>query len=135
VNLNIEFRKGLLFIRLAGILSKDTSKILSNCIHYFMEEGGVKYFVINLKELDYIDEEGLNLLKRKNKDIILHNGNLIICASSNMYVEKIVKEELSEVSITKDELKAFELIKVWKEIENGRNSRIWKISIFRGSKI
>lgn len=115
MKLNIEFRKGLLFIRLEGILSKDTSSILSECIHYFIKEGGVKYFVINLKDLDDIDEEGLNLLKEKNKDIILHNGNLIICISNNIAVEKIVKENLKEVYQMRDELKAFELMKVWKE--------------------
>lgn len=112
VKINIEFRKGLLFIRLAGILSKDTSNILSNSIHYFIKEGGVKYFVINLKNLDYIDEEGLSILKENNKDIILHNGNLIICQSNNTYVEKIIREELNEVYQTKDELRAFEMIKV-----------------------
>ena len=112
MKLNIEFRKGLLFIRLDGILSKDTSSVLSNCIHYFIKEGGIRYFVINLKDLDYIDEEGLNLLKEKYNDIILHSGNLIICAPSNIYVEKIVKENLSEVYQTEDELKAFELMKI-----------------------
>lgn len=112
MKLNIEFRKGLLFIRLDGILSKDTSKVLSDCIHYFIKEGGIRYFVINLKDLDYIDEEGLNLLKEKQKDIILHSGNLIICVPSNIYVEKIVKENLSEVYQTEDELKAFELMKI-----------------------
>ena len=112
MKINIEFRKGLLFIRLDGVLSKETSNVLSECIHYFIKEGGVKYFVINLKKLDFIDEEGLNILKENNKDIILHNGNLIICNSSNIYVEKIIREELSEIYQAKDELRAFEMIKI-----------------------
>ena len=112
LKLNIEFRRGLLFIRLDGTLVKDTSKVLSDCIHYFMEVGGIKYFVINLKNLEYIDCEGLDLLKKENRDIILHDGNLIICKSSNKYVEKIVQEELKEVYQTRDELKAFQIMKI-----------------------
>lgn len=112
LKMGIEFRKGLLFIRLNGTLTKDTSEVLSNSLDYFIGEAGIKYFVINIKELSYLDQEGISLLKEKYKDMILHNGNMVICGYENPYVEEMIQEQMKNVYQTKDELKAFQILQI-----------------------
>lgn len=112
MKVNFEFRKGLLFVRLKGILNKDTSKKLSKRLNNFIEEKGVKYFVINLEKLDYVDKDGLEMLKKQYEDVILHNGKLIICGYQNKYIKTIVEEEMDGVYKTQNELAAFHIIQI-----------------------
>ena len=112
LRLNIFFRKGLLFIRLNGILTKETAETLSSSIDHFLYESGVKYLCINLEELDYLDEEGINVLKEKYSSILKANSYLILCGCANTYVENALKDELGEVKKVRDELSVFQMIEI-----------------------
>ncbi len=112
MQLNFEFRKGLLFIRLIGILNKENSKELVLHLDKFINQQGVKYFVINLENLEYLDKDGLEVLQRKYEDMVLHDGKLVICGYKNEYIKRMVEEEMKDAYKVKDELKAFQLIQV-----------------------
>ena len=57
-----EFRRGILFIRLKGELTKDTYLKYKNDIIFMIKENGIKNVVLNLEKIRYIDLKGINLL-------------------------------------------------------------------------
>ena len=109
--MNYEFRKGLLFVRLEGVLNEATSRELSVQLDHFINRHGVKYFVMNLENLDYLDKDGLDFIHKKYEDVVMHNGKLIICGYDNEYLKPMI-EEIKEVYKTKDELTAFNIIRI-----------------------
>ena len=62
LQIDMEFARGMLFIRLFGILNKKTSKDLKKTLDKMIDEQGIRYFVMNLENLDYIDEDGIHLI-------------------------------------------------------------------------
>lgn len=112
LKLNFEFRKGLLFIRLEGILNKENSKELASYLDNFIHEKGVRYFVINLESLDYLDKEGLEIIQEKYQDMVLHDGKLVICGYKNEYIKEMIEDKMKGVYKVRDELKAFQVIQV-----------------------
>jgi len=110
--MNFEFRKGLLFIRLKGILNQENSKKLADKLEEFIQNHGVKYFVLNLEELESLDKEGLRVIQEKYQDVILHDGKLVICGYKNNYVKTILEQEMEGVYQTRNELTAFNMIQV-----------------------
>lgn len=111
LEINYEFRKGLLFVRLSGVLTSNTSKELSISLQDLIVNKGVKYFVINMDEINYIDKSGVDLLLKKYNDVILHDGKLIICCNSNIHLNSIDKR-LEFIKRSYDELTAFKLINI-----------------------
>lgn len=107
-----EFRKGLLFIRLKGILNKETGYEFDKKLKDLIIEKGIKYFVINLEKLKYIDNDGFNILKNRYKDMIIHDSKLIICNyHDNLYKDKIDSSFMDCYKID-NELEAFKLINI-----------------------
>ena len=62
LDINLEFFRGMLFVRLSGLLDSNTSVKLSDVLDNMINEKGLKYFVINLKNLEYIDDGGLQTI-------------------------------------------------------------------------
>lgn len=115
LEINMEFARGMLFIRLTGILSKRTSKELKETLDRMIDEQGIKYFVINLESLDYIDEEGIQLIMNRYFDVTLHEGRLVICGY-NHHIQKRVKKDLERafrnIESSTNELTALHLINI-----------------------
>lgn len=115
LEINMEYARGLLFIRLNGILSKRTTNDLKTTLDRMIEKEGVKYFVINLEHLEYIDEEGLQLLMNYSINISLHEGKLIICGYHQKIQKKVSKdteEAFQNIENSEDELTALRLIHI-----------------------
>ena len=111
----MEYARGMLFIRLSGILSQRTVNDLKMNLDRMIEEEGIKYFVINLENLEYVDEAGLQLLMTYDIDITLHDGKLVICGYHNDIEKKVRKdteEAFQNMENSKDELTAFHLINI-----------------------
>lgn len=115
LEIDMEFARGTLFIRLSGILSKKTSKELKETLDKMIDEQGVRYFVINLESLDYIDEEGIELIMNRYFDVTLHDGKLVICGY-NRHIEKRVKKDIAQafqnIESSTNELTALHLINI-----------------------
>ena len=96
IDYNIEFTKGILFVRLFGNLNKNNDKDLKNGIYEIIKEGGIKYLVFNIEELDSLD--GTNLFNECERIIKENDGKMLICGNYNdLYIDNFeyVDDELS----------------------------------------
>ena len=79
LDISMEFKKGILFVRLKGIINGDTVSYLDDNLTNIVKDNGIKYLLINFDNIDYIDEYGIDVI-RKNYNIINENkGKLILC--------------------------------------------------------
>lgn len=112
LNINMEFRKGLLFIRLKGELSKKTSRKLSECLDDMINENGIKYLVLNVNGLKNIEEIGINTILNHYQDIVMHNGKLVICGCDKLNNKLLMSNLLDDIYKSNTELGAFKLINI-----------------------
>ena len=54
------FKKGILFIRLKGVINEVTSKIIDEEIEPLIEENGIKNVVFNVEEINDIVQNSKN---------------------------------------------------------------------------
>ncbi|MEG1351157.1 MAG: STAS domain-containing protein [Bacilli bacterium] len=109
----MEFRKGILFVRLNGILTKDTIDILNSEVLETIKNNGIKYLSYNLEELEYIDIMGIKGIIESFNLINNNNGQLILCGYKDLVKIRLEKNKLFDyINHTSNELKVFELIKV-----------------------
>lgn len=109
-----EYRKGVLFIRLFGVLTKETSNDFELEINNIIKENGLTNVVLNIEKISNIDQKGIHLLyyiyelSRKN------NGKSLICNIPNENIRRKLKRKrlLNYVKEIDNELRAFELIKI-----------------------
>lgn len=89
LNTNIEFRKGVLFIRLNGVLNKITMNELDNTYNLIVDNR-VKNIVFNINEIEKIDKFGINKLINIYKNVIKNHLNCYFI--KNKLLNKKVKE-------------------------------------------
>ena len=83
----LEFRKGILFVRLKGELTKKTVSVFYEQVTNVIYNNGIHNTVINLEFVSQIDLQGMNALlycyelSKKNK------GRAIICGIKNEEVK------------------------------------------------
>ena len=111
--INIEYRKGILFIRLEGNLVKNTTQELKEKINYLIKENGIQNVLINLEHIKKIDQKGLNILLYSYELCRNNNGKLFICGIKEEIKLKIKKKNiLKYLKETNNELASFKLIKI-----------------------
>lgn len=113
--INMEFVRGMLFVRLEGILSERTSKQLNQELDRMIYEQGVRYFVINLENLTSIDEVGIKSIMDHYFDVIMHDGKLVVCGYDSIIHRKVPKEinlAFQNIESSSNELGAFRLINI-----------------------
>lgn len=104
LKINLEFRKGVLFVRLKGNLNdidclSDVDNTISNI--------GLKYIVLNLNEIRCITSNSVNYILNYNDKILSSNGKLILCEEDNLISTYLFKNKIPYV---KNEIQAFDLI-------------------------
>jgi hypothetical protein len=104
LKINLEFRKGVLFVRLNGSLNDKDS--LDN-INSLINEIGFKYIVFNVDNLKCIDINGINCILNYNELLIHNNGKLLLCESDNIISNRIFKNKIPYIA---NEIQAFDLI-------------------------
>ncbi len=70
---NVEYKKGIFFIRLEGPINKESSIKLKKEIIPLLLKNGFKYVVLNLNDVEYIDSYGIDLIDEIN-DIVMRFG-------------------------------------------------------------
>ena len=103
----MEYRRGILFVRLMGRLNKDTSYKLDDFLIKTINRHGIKYMVYNLDNLYSIDDDGTQILQKGIRAIKKNHGRVLVCASSPTINIKNLK-----VSYIASELKAMSLLRV-----------------------
>ena len=113
LDVNFEFRRGVLFIRLGGELTKKTIKCLDSEVTTLICDNGIRNVVFNVSDLKKIDLKGISRLFynyelcKKNRGV-----SLLCCAQNNNIHEKIKSSRLLQyMNDLSDELSAFNFIK------------------------
>lgn len=102
LNLNMEYKSGILFVRLIGSLNKLTANKLVDSLIPIIVSQGIKNLVYNFTELSSVDEVGFKTLLLGYNAIINNNGNVLV-VNNHFHLEyfKEVNNELSALKILK----------------------------------
>jgi len=103
LNIDMEFKCGVLFVRLKGSLNRNTSKKLLDNLLPIITNQGIKNLVYNFSDLVSIDDVGNKSLLMGYDAILNNHGNVLVV--NNRFNLKYFKE-------TQNELKALEILKV-----------------------
>lgn len=90
INTNIEYNKGVLFVRLEGFINHNISYKINNFLVPKILEQRIKYLVFNLYNVDDIDSFGLDALLNVKCAIKTNKGKICLCEISD-YVSKKIK--------------------------------------------
>lgn len=114
LDINMEFRKGILFIRLCGELTKDTVEKLNKEVTELLKKAGIRNVVFNIEHLISIDMKGINMLFYNYELCKNNKGKSMLCGIENTAIkQKIVNSRLLKYMCeTSDELSAFHMFEV-----------------------
>ena len=87
LDINMEFRKGILFIRLIGVLNEKTISKLEEEVTELVLENGIRNLVFNLEEVISIDVKGINALLKNYKICKKNDGKTLVCNLDNSLVK------------------------------------------------
>ena len=111
LDINLEFIRGMLFVRLSGVLDANTYSKLSLVLDDMINEKGLRHFVINLENLEYVDDKGLQAIIDRYFDIVMHDGKLVICGYDNCKQNHLrINSIFKQIEHTNNELGALKLI-------------------------
>ena len=112
LDINLEFHKGILFVRLTGALNKNTVDKLDNEVTTLIKENGIKNIVFNIGNLISIDCYGINELLKNYEICKLNKGKSLVCGVNNGLVKQRINNSrlLKYMYEASDELSAFNVI-------------------------
>lgn len=109
LELNLEYHKGILFVRLSGELTKQTSYKLNQNLIPMIQKHKIKYLVYNLYDLEKVDCNGLQALQNGQIAIQKNNGKIYMCEIPLRLYSKFTGLGILE---TRNELSALQLLKI-----------------------
>lgn len=111
LDINMEFRKGILFIRLEGELTKDTAWKLNRDVTDLIKETGIRNVVFNVENLVAIDMKGISTLFYNYELCKQNQGKSLLCGVNHTMVRNRIKNSrlLKYMYETSDELSAFRI--------------------------
>ncbi len=107
--MDVEYNKGILFVRLKGNLTSKKTYELNNYLVPVLLKHKIKYLVYNLYELDSIDESGVNALLNTKSAIRINKGKIYICEAKDTIKKWIKNLHIQELE---NELSALKTIKI-----------------------
>ena len=113
LNVEYEYRKGILFIRLYGQLTQNSLKKIKNEIINIIDRSGVTNIVFNLKNIIRVDNYGLKEIYEIYQNI-KKKGLIYFLDSDSKTVNSILKQNsfYGFMNFIETEVKAFNLIKI-----------------------
>ena len=110
----MEYRKGIVFLRLKGNLTKRTAYKLEDYVNQIVLDQGLNNFVLNLNDLKDADLKGISTIYYTYDLIKKHNGELFLCINNNEYLKNILKKQkvLNYINIIQSEIDAFKIVRV-----------------------
>lgn len=109
LEINMECRKGILFIRLGGELTKDTVGKLNEEVTDLVKQAGIRNVVFNIENLIAIDMKGISTLFYNYELCKNNKGKSMLCGVEKTVVkQRIINSRLLKyMNETNDELSAF----------------------------
>ena len=111
LNVGTEYRKGILFVRLRGNLTKDTIYKLNKKVTKKVKDNGIRNIVFNLSNLRSIDIKGINTIFYNYELCKNNNGRSLLCGNNDRIRKKLKSSRLvNYVYETTDELSAIKIL-------------------------
>lgn len=112
VDIDMEFRKGILFVRLYGNLSADNCYLLDDKLKNLIAGDNIRFMTFNVSGLKTIDLDGIDAIMKYNQALSRIEGKVLICGINNDFVRKQVHRSkvLSYIFEANDELGAINYI-------------------------
>lgn len=110
----MEYRKGILFIRLKGELDKKTIEKYNKQVITKINKSGIYNIVINIEYLKQIDLKGINTLFYNYECCSKNNGKIFMCGLSNNIVSSKIRKNrlLNYFTLINNEISAFNLVRI-----------------------
>lgn len=99
--------RGVLCIRLSGILDKKNIFVLNKEVVFFLKKVDVKNIVLNIKNLDYIDYYGKKAIINDLLMCNFNTSNIFLCLKENQLK---LFDGIKCLKIIENELKAIEFV-------------------------
>ena len=112
LKMDLEYHKGILFIRLKGNLVRKTNYKINNYIVPVIVKHKIKYVIYNLKDLKSIDESGIDAILNTKCKIRKNKGIIYLCNVSNEISLKVKRLKLKQVRDEKTALNKIE-VEMW----------------------
>ena len=110
LDIDMEFKQGILIVRLKGVLNGDTSNLLKADMEMVIKNNGIKYVLLNLKKLCYVDDYGLKIIRESYDQIVKNNGKLILCGIDKIFnYNSNIGNNLYQVN---EEVMAYEIVNI-----------------------
>lgn len=112
LGIDMEFHKGILFIRLSGYLNENTIEKLNKEVTNVIKENGIGNIVYNIANLKQIDCHGINALINIYNISKINNGKSLVCGIEDRLIRHRIKNSrlLNYMYEVSDELSAVNLI-------------------------
>lgn len=94
MNIKIEYKKGILFIRLEGLFNRITYKYFDEEVYPVILKNGLKYIVINFDKLKSIDRCGIDSLNGLLEIINEYSGKVTFCNLRNLNIKEFINNNL-----------------------------------------
>lgn len=109
LKMDLEYKSGVLFIRLEGNLIRKTNYKINNYILPVIIKHHIKYVIYNLKNLKNIDESGIDAILNTKCKIKKNRGIIYLCEVSDIISSKIKRLKIKQLS---DEMTALKKLEV-----------------------
>ena len=111
LEINTEVERGILFIRLNGILNQNNFKTFGLKINSLLYKYGFQYFVFDFTNIVSLDENIFLRIQNKLIEIFLNCGKVVMCGMSELFRKKVgfTKDQLFYVS---HDIEAFEYLRM-----------------------
>lgn len=110
LNIDIEYKKGILFVRLIGDLNSSTIKEME-IVDNMIIKAGIKYLLINLEKVAIIRPNEISKMINKYKSLIGDDGKLVICGYYNP-MNLSINTTNNRVYISGQEKNAFSIVNI-----------------------
>ena len=108
LNLNIEYNKGILFVRLNGNLDRTSSYKINKYLIPVILKQKIKYLVYNFSNLESLDEDGKDALLNTESAIQTNKGKLYISNVNNNLLKQINKMHIKKIEKENDSFNLME---------------------------
>ncbi|HHX16371.1 MAG TPA: STAS domain-containing protein [Mollicutes bacterium] len=109
LDIDTEFRKGILFVRLSGLLSSSNCCLLENDVGKLIVEDKVRFVTFNIYNLYFIDSEGVDTILKYNTILLKNNGIALVCGLERMLM-KLRNRRDCNIKEVSDELSAIKYV-------------------------
>lgn len=92
LKIDMEFKRGILFVRLEGNLNKQNIEKFNNDVIPVVLKHGLKYIVVNLDKVNSIDIDGIESLMELNEIVSRWDGKTTLCSLTNKQVKSTLKQ-------------------------------------------